>query len=146
MQSSHGQSCWKFSRHWKLMTVLWSCAGVCHVSNEAEAACPQVQCCDFSGVLMLIRSVLKNMKVCRSVMLLCIYADTMWCFHDQKEEKAVYASFKSLLTSSSASALNSWLNELGLMAYDFILLHIKYWQPRSVTVCWHLDKCLWLDV
>jgi len=32
------------------------------------------------------------------------------------------------------------------MAYDLILLQIKYRHPRSVTLCWHLDECLWLDV
>lgn len=61
-----------------------------------------------------------------AVTMLHAYADTVLYLHRQKEQKIAYAQLISSLTSNSASALNSKLDELGLMAYDLILLQIKY--------------------
>lgn len=50
--------------------VLWWT--LCRVSNGVEAACPQVQCGDFSQFLsVLMQPVLKSEKVCCGVVL-CI--------------------------------------------------------------------------
>lgn len=61
-----------------------------------------------------------------AVPMLHAYADTMLYLHRRKGQKIAYAQLRSNLTSNSASALNSKLDELGLMAYDLILLQIKY--------------------
>lgn len=48
--------------------VLWWT--LCHVSSGVEAACPQVQCGDFSQFLnVLMQPVLKSEKVCCGVVL-----------------------------------------------------------------------------
>lgn len=53
----------------KANEALWSCVGLCHISSGFEAVRPQVQCGDFSGVVVLMQPVLKNKKVCCGVML-----------------------------------------------------------------------------
>lgn len=46
------------------MTALCCCAGLCHKSEGVKAACPQLQCGDSSGVVVLMQHVPKNTEVC----------------------------------------------------------------------------------
>lgn len=124
------------------------CAGLCHISEAVKAACPQLQCGDSSGVMKQCwcSPFLKTQRDAVGCASVGAYTDTVWGFSGQMQKKIPHALLRSFLTSSPASALNSWLYELGLMTCYLILLQIKYWQPRSVALHWHLDKCLWLDV
>lgn len=40
------------------------CVGLCHISEGVKAACPQLQCGDSSGVMVLMQPVPKNTEGC----------------------------------------------------------------------------------